>query len=265
MVSPRAYVNFGVLDFDSKTITWSLKITLEGLHKYPVLAVQVGSSIVYRYDARYDHSLNITTIEESLSSNFTAVIGRFPHETRFLVLYFAINATVNILETGGVLKLPTSNYAGLFSVISIRSFADWAVANARPELGEYGEVYRVGTQIERSKGVAQYLEFAMGSIPGMLNFILWILWLVMAIQIVIFLLWRIRGSPYRRLLNTNYFAIVVGIVFFLPMYMLSLRPLMAPLPITEGDEALSQLLANFVLLMTVSFLASLISPTETAS
>jgi hypothetical protein len=87
--------------------------------------------------------------------------------------------------------------------------------------------------------MANFLTLTMVSIPDILDWISWVLVLIVPLHIGFWIARRWRGAPRRDLLDTNYFAIVVGIVFLLPIYMLSLRPILAPLSAPSLNSSLS--------------------------
>jgi hypothetical protein len=256
---PTARAEFNVLDFTSYSITWSLRVLVDGLVKSPVLAVQVRTGdVVFAYDAQYDPNLNLTTIEETLISNFTYTSGTFPREVRVLTLYFGINASVENPFGVKVMELSTQNYFGLLSLDSVHNLAPSFVQDVDPVLNRFVGVYRLLFQVQRPLEAEQYITLTMVQFPLILEGILVILTLIPVIHVMLSVYSRWKKTRARTLLNTNYFTMVIGMVFFLPIYMLSLRPLLAPIPFTQADSMLIQLTEGFATLMIASFIVSLL-------
>ena len=266
---PPGMAEFSILDFTQTQVTWSLKVSINGNHTSDILAIRTGSDTIFEYYAQYDRNVDATIIKKTYVSQFTSISGQFPNEQWILQMLFAVNASLTNLPTGdSAMQLPTINYDGVLFISSSQS-------QGVSDIARYGSVYSLVAYLSRNPGVARQLESSMVTFPSVLSYLSWILLVVVPIDLVFFLLridpsWRIYerrpiwfaryiAQCYPQLLNGKYFAIIVGILFFLPIYGVSLHSLEAPIPITQGDLTLIQLMTFYAWTLLASFLVSLVT------
>jgi hypothetical protein len=267
--SLSAHVNFLVSDFDNDTITWSLKVVVSGVlglnnrtGAYMDVQVKDGNvnSVVPTYEAEYDKTLNQTTLIASFYRTPLPTYGSFPNENRFFLLYFGLNATVSTNSMCDTLPLPTQNYSGL-SCVGLAKSNGLLASGYDASLDVYGSVYFLTAQIQRTYYMSIFLTTAMVTVPNALWALFDLLAFVLPLQLGIDTLAWLRSSQSRNLLNANYFAIAIGLLFFLPIYALSLRPYEAPITLTTGDVSLFKLLLYVAYLLLVALPVSWLSST----
>jgi hypothetical protein len=267
-VLPRGLAEFSILAFTQEQATWSLRVTINGNRTQDTLVIQTGNSTIIEYYALYDKNLDATTIRKTYVSQFYSVTGEFPNEQWIMKIQFAVNASLVNLPVGDFsMQLPTINYEGLLYISSSQR-EDF------PDLGRYGNVYSLVAYINRSKGVASQLTSSMIVLPQVLLLLAWFLEISIVIDVILFLLrvycllskstsksiesLRSKIDGYC-LLNGGYFTIVIGVLFFLPIYGLTLRSLETPIPITQGDLVLISQTSHYAWILVFSFVVSLIT------
>jgi hypothetical protein len=268
--APLGLAEFNILDFTQTNVTWSLQVTIDGNRTSDILAIQTLGAIIFQYYAQYDRNLDATTIKKTFVSQFSSINGQFPHEQWILQVSFAINCSLTNLPVGDFsMQLPTINYDGVLFI---------SQSQGTPELNRYGAVYSLIAYITRNAGVAAQLEVSMIDFPLILSYLSWVLLALIPLDIVLFLL-RVVGKfkPTRsflqrivsasrqigqinpNFLDAKFFTIVIGVLFFLPIYEISLRSLEIPIPITQGDIVLINLTKFFASILLISFGVSLIA------
>ncbi len=266
---PSGRAQFTILNFDNSTITWSLQIAIDGNHPSAVLAVGLENGVVYRYP-QFDAFTNTTTLTESLSTSFTTITAGFPNEDRVLSIYFAVEAVLP-LGSGSTayVPLPTGNYVGMLQIASLagsfyseRQQTDKNLQSYGYELQQIGLIYWVNLDIHRTPDSAAFISTAMVDFPQVLWFLVYVLTLLIPIQLVLYIHAILRRRNCRQLLNSNYFAIAIGLLFFVPIFTLSLEPMTAPITFTPGDLQLFNLMKWVGLLLPFSFTLSLFRPKE---
>jgi hypothetical protein len=268
--APLGLAEFNILDFTQTYVTWSLQVTLDGNRTSDILAIQTLGGIIFQYYAQYDRNLDTTTIKKIFVSPFSSINGEFPYEQWILQVSFAINCSLTNLPVGDFsMQLPTINYNGVLFI---------SQSQGTSELSRYGKVYSLTAYITRNAGVASQLQVSMINFPLILSYLSWVLVALIPLDYALFLLKVVgkykttRGSLQRivsaarrigqinsHFLDAKFFTIVIGVLFFLPIYEISLRSLEIPIPITQGDTVLINLTKFFALILLWSFVASLIA------
>lgn len=142
-------------------------------------------------------------------------------------------------------------------VKQISASSAWSAAGALPGMTNYGVVYHFTLDITLNSGVRQQLDIGMVQFPKILYALLLLLsfaFLLDVTSLIRGLLARsqrvrklIESFPFRLPAVLSYridgafLTVVVGVLFFLPIYMLSLRTFENPIPITDGDLAMIRL------------------------
>ena len=242
---PCAQAQMSVIDFSENSLSWSIKAIVDGnVRNSVVLSEAVGTTVygnVYKYNGVYDAGTNTTTFLDSFQSPFTSRSG---DAIWYFQYFFSVNASVQNLVHNPLspsldaqaLQLPSLNYRGNNTI--------WPVYGSNPfsRVGfKVGLVYNVTSFIWRIPEASGALWVLTTLFPSILYAVLGILACFPAVQFSVF---RYRHTVDEKsrdlarkvlgqhLLNDTYFGVLVGVLFFLPIYILSLAPLMAPILVT---------------------------------
>jgi len=213
--------------------------------------------------------------------NKTSPVGSYPNETWFVSLYFATNNTVDIQNFFNarpqILQLSASGYSGNYSATTMgctplslnentpRCYRQYdgggevkdPFAYAWPR-GYYLELrYNVTLFIWRNSGVVSQLSASTTLIPGLFLIIYGLIGALVA-QLVVFG-YSIRRRKFfdLRLLDSAFFTISVGFLFFLPVYSLSLDPIGSPIPNISLESNINQLLLVDAIIVIVGLLMNI--------
>lgn len=272
---PCAHAQLSVATFSQDTVSWSLTAVVDGNVRFSgLLAEIIGGKEYYpqfRYNSFYDSSRNSTTFYDSFQTNFTRIYSLYPTEVWYFHFYFAmINASVQNAYGGPVVNqtmpLPTLNYQGLYNIQPLTSAAMNPfnqTSTPGPKVPNSGFVYSVRAYIFRPDDSVATLK-GLGTIAGLLFVAFWVMLSIIPFRVGV-ILWRRRpqhridqGVGSTRLLSHSYFTIVATILFFLPIYFLALRPLVAPLSFVPGDLQLYWLVGGYGSLLITAFVADTI-------
>ncbi|MGA8857951.1 MAG: hypothetical protein WB643_12415 [Candidatus Bathyarchaeia archaeon] len=252
---------FTVLNFTQTDITWTLGVVVYGDVSNRSLWLQLEGNILRSDFTEFDPSTNTTSMSFTFTTPFSQVYGSFPNQTWSLSFYFAVDADLKNQCVGDFsVQLPTSNYGGTMYVCDVKQISAssaWSAAGALPGMTNYGVVYHFTLDITLNSGVRQQLDIGMVQFPKILYALLLLLsfaFLLDVTSLIRGLLARsqrvrklIESFPFRLPAVLSYridgafLTVVVGVLFFLPIYMLSLRTFENPIPITDGDLAMIRL------------------------
>lgn len=267
-----ATAELDVTDFTQKTVTWSLSFSLQGDWQGKTILADTDNLHLYGDNLFYDRTTNTTTFTDQEADNWNKAspVGIFPNETWFVNLYFATNNTVfvqNFNQRPHILQVDSSNYSGNFSAGTIQCDPPSNVTLLQDCYRQYdggGLVkdpfqyywprdyylqlrYNVTLFVWRNPGAVTQLSGASTVLTW-----LWLLTTTLAIfplsqlGVLLFATWRslARKGKVRdyKFLDGTFFTIGVGLLFFLPVYNLSLSPVVSPVTNSPIQDRINNLI-----------------------
>ncbi len=267
-----ARADLAVSGFTQDQVSWSVNVVVDGdIRNRASLALKSGDFMwlnLYTNNWSYDSGTNATTFYDSHLTSFTSRTGSFPNEVWYLQIFLGMNASIQNMVHSPIypdqdvqlLLLPSQNYVGKYYIWHEATLNSSSVFGSQVN---FGYIYNITAYIFRDPAAVQNLSNLGVSFPLALVFILGFLAIVPGTALVSLVLVQINSVPWRfrrvallalrlGLLDATFFAVVTGVLFFLPVYLISLRPLLEPIPFTPADESIYILVTGFAVLLVLS-------------
>jgi hypothetical protein len=264
-------------------MTWSLSVAAQGDWRTKTLLSDTDSNSeqhLHLFDSNptYDSATNTTTFIDSAQGH-SRMAGTSP-EVWHMNLYFGINVSIQNFLNGQAQFLPlsTPNYVGSYSATIIQCtsptgtcYAGTIVVRNPFELPKgyfFPWIYNATLSVQRSADAEQTLFLMNAVFPKLLYGVLGALALFIAVQLTAFWTRNSRIQERRLLaqrilrrgyLNDVYFEVLVGVLFFIPVFILTLSSILAPIALTPAlqYDNLYFLLGAYAVLLIASLVAYL--------
>lgn len=277
-----ANANLRIDSFNQRTVTWSLSVAVSGNWVNRTLLGDVdasgeGSFHVFDTSSTYDAVTNVTTFYDSAHDKWTRApaLGVFPNETWYLNVYLGINASIGSFLNGRqeFPQLSTQNYNGNYSGTLMYCIPDSTYPRGGYCYDWYGGaqhkvdtpfdlprgyfmpwVYNVSIFVWRNPDIVQQLNGSLGLIDILTYFVYGLI--VMPIAQVIFMAYSYRKNLSSRragIIEGTFFTIGIGILLFLPAYILELNPLTSPILSSPLQSRLIDLTKTVSLVLIAGF------------
>lgn len=283
-----ANANLRIDSFNQKTVSWSLSVPVTGNWVNRTLLGDVdangeGNFHLFDTSSTYDAVTNTTTFYDSAHDTWTRAppLGAFPNETWYLNLYLGINASIGSLLNGRQQypQLTTPNYNGNYSGTLMYCISDSTKPRGAYCYSWYGGaqrtvdtpfdlprgyfmpwVYNVSIFVWRNPDIVQQLNGSLGLIDNLTYFVYGLI--SIPIAQVIFLAYSYRKNlPATRvnIIEGTFFTIGIGILLFLPAYVLELNPLTFPILNSPIQSRLIDLTKRVSLILIAGFVVFIFS------
>ncbi len=255
--------NLQVENFSIDSITWSLSVSANGDWRNKTLLADTdsfGEQHLHLFDTNpvYDTASNTTRFDD-LAKDHLSSKNSFPNEVWYVNLYFAINVSIQNFFNGQqhILPLPTLNYVGNYSTNFLyctpsslstgqcyKNFGLPLVKDPFDLPGGYHFpwIYNTTVFIWRNPDVVQQLGTAT-TLATVFDLFAGALILLALSQLALLMI-SVKNKRYLqyRLLDSSFFTLAGGILFFVPIYILSLNPIISPILSSPLHDQLSTIL-----------------------
>lgn len=240
-------INFQILHFDSNNILYTLLVEVEGdlsnqsFAWSPERPAGEGGSILYDYGGKYDENRNITSFEITYMDEFKYNLGEFPQDWHYFGIYFALNA--NFPPDNAFIQTPYPSYHAQYIVRSVETSK---LPEPQYSMSKNGNVYLLSLQIYHDHEFYFFID--------LINYLLFFTFIIVALLTLFLILNNIklfRGQkPYRGAWMTMFYGALGTIIVFLPILLIEIHNLQAPLQVTHMNRIIISLsIFTFILLI----------------
>lgn len=247
---PFARGNLQISSFSQNTVTWSLSFSVQGDWTNKTMLSDTdnsGEMHLHLFDTVYiyDRLTNTTTFSDSAEDSWSPIVENFPNETWHIGLYFATNASIVNFLNGypQILQLSTPNYSGNYSSRMMQCTPPSEgnetcyggvkdpFANALPRGYYFPYVYNTSVFVWRNPDIVKQLSASQFLVSILTYLVSPVLALMPTLQVALlrYSSKKLEGHSWPGVVDSTFFTVGIGILFFLPIYALSLNPLTSPI------------------------------------